>query len=178
VRRIRTLLNRLLHRQALLRLLEQELAGRDITLLHGGDHHQCDHHQADLERLRDYLLEYPRRERPGLAAALAELLWRVQKRGALFVPREQDGQRGRKWSADYAPAFVMEEAEGWLRQVREGLVRGDDYTVVLEPGRVAVTVGRGDFEGDVPDDVEIIETVSIEKLPLVRIVPAPLAGSA
>lgn len=178
MRRILTLLNRLPHRQALLRLLEQELAGRDVTLLHGGDQHQCDHQQADLERLRDYLLEYPKRERPGLAAALAELLRRVQGRGALFVPRVQDGQRGRKWSADYTPAFVMDEAEDWLRQVREVLVRGEDYTVVLEPGRVAVTAGRGDFEGDVPDGVEIMETVSIEKLPLVRIVPAPPAGSA
>jgi hypothetical protein len=173
MRTIRALLNRLPHREALLRLLERELAGRDVTLLRGGDHRRCDcdHHRADLERLRDCLLAYPRRERAGLAAALAELLRRVQERGALFTPREQDGQRGRKWSADYSPAFVMEEAEGWLGKAREVLARGDDYTVALEPGCVAVTAGRGDFEGEVPDGVEITETVQIEKLPAVRIVP-------
>jgi hypothetical protein len=123
VRRIQALLNLLPHRKALLRLLERKLAGLNITLLQCSDHPQCDHRQADLERLRDYLLEYPRRERLALAAALAELLRRVQGQGVLFVPREQDGQRGRKWSADYAPAFVMEEAEGWLRQVQKVLAR-------------------------------------------------------
>lgn len=93
MRSIQALLNRLPHRKALSRLLEWELAAQDVTLLRGGAHHQCDcdHHRADLGRLRVSLLEYPRREREGLAVALAELLRRVRVRGPLLVPREQDG---------------------------------------------------------------------------------------
>jgi hypothetical protein len=41
-----------------------------------------------------------------------------------------------------------------------------------------VTAGRGDFEGDVPDGIEITDTVQIERLPAVRIVPARPAGIA
>lgn len=171
MRVIQALLNRLPHRKALLRLLERELDRREVTLLHRPDHQQCDHYASDLERLRDYLLDYPKRERPALAAALAELLRRVQERGALFVPREQDGQRGRRWSDDYGRAFVMEEVEGWLRQVREVLARGDDYTIELEPGRVAAVAGPDGFEGDVPEGVEIKEMVYIEKPPVIRIIP-------
>ena len=173
MRTIQALLNSLPHRKALLLLLERELAGRGVTLLRSGEHHDCgcDHHRIDLERLRDCLLGYPQRERAGLAAALAELLRRVQERGPLFAPREEDGERGRRWGADYTPAFVVEEAGDWLRRVREVLARGGDYEVELEPGRVAVTAGRGDFEGDVPEGVAITETVQLERLPAVRIVP-------
>lgn len=105
-----------------------------------------------------------------MAVTIAELLSRVQEQGAIFTPREQDGHRGRKWSADYATAFIMEEVEDWLGQVRRILAKGDAYTISLEPGQVAVTAG---FDGEVPVGFEIIETAHIEKLPVIRIIPSP-----
>jgi hypothetical protein len=168
MRQLRSLLNQMPHRKTLLRVLERELDGRGVRL-----------GPCDLERLREELLQYPKPERSGLAAALAELLRRVREQGELFAPREQDGFRGRKWSADYADAFIMEEVCEWMfGRVRAILARGEDYAVEVEPGEVVVTAGPADFDGEVPDGFEIIETAHLERMPVINIVPrAPPRGA-